>query len=1379
MQLGHMFLIGVLVMISALASAADVKRVGVFEDARSYITPGMLKTLAEAQYETEIITRKDLQQGDKLNRLDVLFLPGGWNALKFDGFNGRRNMIDFLAQGKGILAGAFRSGYTRTGNRPLFPQIGAVYNRVQGSGVYPRGSGPLIAGIAAPFFLSSWDHLLVQTGPLGEVFLTDSSGLPVGVSGEIYGGRYIALGSFIGMDAKTEAMQGSERILFLNCIGWLAAAPKMTAAEMVETRRAAELEFLRREKLSDYTLNERGPDTRAGIIPELKNRWEAQLQSRQYRLAYALPYCTGADRAQAADMLKTLDLALDKLGRKYQELLAEKINAINAMRREELVADNPFFNKEGVLKMIAAVPGKSAQARKDVEKNIADMESNVWMDNAPQAVADFLYGDAIKSRLFDDAERQALTTRADALLAAIEPQAAAVTAAQYAAAHARDEANVPALIQECASTDVKARREAALELGRLGDRRAIATLVKLLDDPDEKVRTNAILALGWMRSKEAVPALVKAAQGPDKWARRRAVQALGQIGDPAAAGVLLENINNDDYFTRENAVLALGWLKAADAVSPLIKIITDSDCQDPVQRGLMIAAIRALGHIGDPRALPQLEHWVKTADDFPAPRRGGGRIKNIYATAQSLGLQGHAELAMAEIKAGGRGERGVTQADFLARHDTFYGLTRHFNFFAGRPFPVMNGNFPDDPTAAFAYLRDVGATGIHNAWGRQDDDPEQYLKILKRAGDYGLKWIEVMPMDGNQFGSKNPYKQYRQDRTVDKAGAEAVLFKVADIPSFQGFWTEEDYPNIEMNNVDFINYLTRKYGADFRKKLDVPADAKELLPPRGKRDEENFVNKRVFAEFLELAGDMLLEHWREAQEWLHGVRKGCAFTFSATVFSTYPGVAGKAGGIIDGHGPEDYQSFGANNAFRMELAKDGEARPVMCEFYNWYCPSPEHAVRGFAQHLMHGECFFNFSLEHIFPQASDAGQWTWDARRWQKAAEIFQKARLLKDYLAIPESAANAALIVSERTHLLLYAKGYGERVSQPRRYLQNQSGLWSALQQSQIPSDAIWAETMTAAKLRRYKILLLSDAKSLTPDETGLIRQWVKDGGILIAGGTTSLFDQSGVQQKNYGLSDVFGLDYAGHANEANPEKNDTFCWDAGRPTFLAGADDLLPEKNRFYVHRDIKPVKSIGVYAVTDEFALDGISKGGACEYDLPLGYDRIKPTTARPLANFAKGDPALTVNTFGAGLCYFWTPIYPGLCHVASGWEMHANFKDFWPGVRELLSAMIKGGLKIQGAQLPVEAAGCPKDLEITVRQQPELNRWMIHLLNMDPNLQLVRGVALTISHPPTQDVKISYPDNGRQIAFQRAGDKLVFTARDFEAHDMILVEFGKRK
>ncbi len=180
------------------------------------------------------------------------------------------------------------------------------------------------------------------------------------------------------------------------------------------------------------------------------------------------------------------------------------------------------------------------------------------------------------------------------------------------------------------------------------------------------------------------------------------------------------------------------------------------------------------------------------------------------------------------------------------------------------------------------------------------------------------------------------------------------------------------------------------------------------------------------------------------------------------------------------------------------------------------------------------------------------------------------------------------------------------------------------------------------------------------------------------------------------------------------------------------------------------------------------------------MPLGYDVTKPVSAETLAKFANGDPALTVNRFGQGLCYFWTPIYPGLCHVASDWEMEPNRYEFWPNVRELLAAMVQGGLAHRQATLPVEVTGVSKEVEVTVRQQPEQNRWMIHLLNYDPKVGLVKAPRLIVHPPAGKAVKrLFYPDTGTEVAFSAGENGVTATLRDFEVHDMAVTEWKTKE
>jgi HEAT repeat protein len=141
-------------------------------------------------------------------------------------------------------------------------------------------------------------------------------------------------------------------------------------------------------------------------------------------------------------------------------------------------------------------------------------------------------------------------------------------------------AAVPHLIRivEDAETYARARGEAALALGEIGDPAAIGPLVKALDKPGATERDIAEMnrhvadALGVLQAREGVNALTELLQkSRNGFAQVAAVDALGRIGDPAAVDALVTVATGKDVepFTARKALLALGRIgdkRASDAV---------------------------------------------------------------------------------------------------------------------------------------------------------------------------------------------------------------------------------------------------------------------------------------------------------------------------------------------------------------------------------------------------------------------------------------------------------------------------------------------------------------------------------------------------------------------------------------------------------------------------------------------------------------------------------------------------------------------------------------------------------------------------------------------------------------------------------------------
>ncbi|NLE67661.1 MAG: HEAT repeat domain-containing protein, partial [Lentisphaerae bacterium] len=554
---------------AVLAQAGFSKTVGVLQGGRDVIAPGMIKTLEDDGWAHTNVTLRDLENTNKLAGVDVLLFTGGWNSYFFPNAAAARILHGFVAEGKGILASGFRSGYSRTASRPLFPQVALTYNRAVSSLIVPVGDSPLAKAVKAPFFSSgSVDHMPLLVGPEGKVFAR-CAGDDVGAYGEIYGGRYIALGAFIGGNASTNGMTGADRDAFLGMMNWLNGAPKdRSAPEVAKAKERALLDLLRRERLWDWTFDGQGPGVGPGFVPGAHHTVAGVLESRLYHLEY-LGTFFGKQPEEIGRLAKETRQVLAKMDQALKRKTSEVERRINRMNAAELKAFNA--------------------AAKDEIASLRD--------------------------LFLPAERlTALRTKLDDAIKVWQVQANKSKAERYARERQTDAAQVPGIVQTLTEGGVEARRQAALELARIGAPACAPALIAALKDADEPVRVNAILGLGWMQAKKAVPALIELAKGTEVRMKRRAAQALGQIGDARAIPTLMASLQDADATVVQNAIFALGWLKAKEAVPDLIRFATAPAANDWRKAEWRPAAFRALGRIGDERALAGLEKEIASTN---------------------------------------------------------------------------------------------------------------------------------------------------------------------------------------------------------------------------------------------------------------------------------------------------------------------------------------------------------------------------------------------------------------------------------------------------------------------------------------------------------------------------------------------------------------------------------------------------------------------------------------------------------------------------------------------------------------------------------------------------------------------------------------------
>jgi hypothetical protein len=89
--------------------------------------------------------------------------------------------------------------------------------------------------------------------------------------------------------------------------------------------------------------------------------------------------------------------------------------------------------------------------------------------------------------------------------------------------------------------------------------------------------------------------------------------------------------------------------------------------------------------------------------------------------------------------------------------------------------------------------------------------------------------------------------------------------------------------------------------------------------------------------------------------------------------------------------------------------------------------------------------------------------------------------------------------------------------------------GMYHALVEGHVPFEMINADVLDDEHLNPFKLLILSNVNRLSSDQCDQIRKFVEKGGSLLATFESSLYDEKGVQRKNFGLTDLFGVSYDG----------------------------------------------------------------------------------------------------------------------------------------------------------------------------------------------------------------------------------------------------------
>lgn len=161
---------------------------------------------------------------------------------------------------------------------------------------------------------------------------------------------------------------------------------------------------------------------------------------------------------------------------------------------------------------------------------------------------------------------------------------AVLVCALSATASAVEDDKVGALIAKLRpDNSFKVRMQAAILLGRIGDKKAVVPLVDALHDSDYAIRGSAAIALGNIGDPSAGPHLISLLKDNEELVRREAMNALVKLANhPEVLQAILGGFAGSDFKIRIEIINVLGNIKDDEALTALANALGEE-----------------VGHLGD------------------------------------------------------------------------------------------------------------------------------------------------------------------------------------------------------------------------------------------------------------------------------------------------------------------------------------------------------------------------------------------------------------------------------------------------------------------------------------------------------------------------------------------------------------------------------------------------------------------------------------------------------------------------------------------------------------------------------------------------------------------------------------------------------------
>ena len=363
-------------------------------------------------------------------------------------------------------------------------------------------------------------------------------------------------------------------------------------------------------------------------------------------------------------------------------------------------------------------------------------------------------------------------------------------------------------------------------------------------------------------------------------------------------------------------------------------------------------------------------------------------------------------------------------------------------------------------------------------------------------------------------------------------------------------------------------------------------------------------------------------------------------------------------------------------------------------------------------------------------------------RRWLPVVEdIYVWHHRHERYFRNEDSLARVGLVYSQQT-----ATFYGG--PQAHAKVEDHTlGFYQALIEARIPFDMVHDRMLDGSQISRFKTLVLPNIAALSDAQCQQLRDYVAQGGSIVATHETSLYDEWGKRRADFGLASLFGASFDGKVE--GPIQNSYLKLERKHP-LLAGFEDagrIINGVNRVHVKANGESIAS--PLSVIPSYP------------DLPMESVYVRPFTSH--------DAGVFLRETGKGRVVY----FP--------WDID---RTFW----EVLSTdhlhLLRNAVTWASNEPPPVTFKGKGVFDVAIWTQQ--NSMTVHMVNLT-NSMMMKGPVREVVPSPPQTVSVKLPDGrkvskvhllvaGKAVTARRAGNRLEVDVPPVGVNEVIAFDFA---